>query len=111
MEASECKASDDVVKFLTSRMMWIPHPPTQKGWVQQFGYRHYYWIQQVWFNPATDQYAFHSDEFDSWDTTKLPNLGMYNSFQEMLQGVANYYVRLWGISASDVTTSGRASWL
>lgn len=108
MEASSCKTTDDVMKFLTSHMMWIPDPPTQKGWIQQFGYRHYYWIQQIWFNPATGQYAFHSDEFDSWDTNTPPNLGMYNSFQEMLQGVANIYLQKWNVSPAEAPTTSES---
>lgn len=109
MEASSCKTDDDIIKFLVSHMIWNPDPPAQRDWVQQFGFRHYYWIQQVWFNPATGQYAFHSDEFDSWDADTTPNLGMYNSFHEMLQGVAETYQRRWNSSVNGVPCSSSSA--
>ena len=95
MEPVECKSKDDIIKYLTSRLAWNDDPPVQKGWVQQFGYRQAYWIHQLWFHPETGRYAFHSDEFDNWNTESDPNLGMYSSFNDMLQGVAEVYKNLW----------------
>jgi hypothetical protein len=81
---------------LASRLTWVADDrPTAKGWVQELGYRHYYYIQQVWHNPTTGKYAFHSDEYEAWDPDTEPNLGMYDSFAEMLTGVASRYKHLW----------------
>lgn len=95
MEVSECQTEDDIIKFLVSKLTWIPDPPVQKGWRQQFGYRQAYFIQQVWYHPDTKRYAFHSDEYDNWNPDSPPNLGMYESFETMLTGVAKRYAALW----------------
>lgn len=102
MQAEKCKTTDDIIKFLVSHMIWNPEPPAQREWVQQFGFRHYYWIQQVWFNRSTGEYAFHSDEFDSWDADTVPNFGKYDSFQNMLRGVAELYMRRWNTSSDEM---------
>ena len=101
MEPSACDKKDDIIKFIVSRLIWIPDPPVIDGWRQEFGYRQAYWTQQVWHHPATNRYAFHSDEFDVWNPASEPNLGMYESFEDMLNGVAQKYHDLWNKNKSD----------
>jgi hypothetical protein len=102
MEGSQCNTVDDVVKYLTSRLEYIHQPIFSKGWQQQFGYRQGYWIQQVWHDSKTGRYAFHSDEYDSWNPDSQTNLGMYPSFTEMLTGVGERYYNLWTMRESKV---------
>lgn len=87
MKFEQCKNVDDVVKFLVHRLIWIPEPPTQLGWTQQFGYRCAYYNQQVWYHAESGRYAFHSDK-PYWNPKSEPNLGMYNTFHSLLEGVA-----------------------
>ncbi len=102
MDPSTCKTRDDILKFLVSKLSWIPDGPTQKGWKQEFGYRHSYFLQDVWYHQETGRYAFHSDEYDNWNPDTTPNLGMYNSFEDMLHGVPDLYYRLWKSRGGDL---------
>lgn len=96
MDPCACNSKDDVLKFLVSRLAWIHEEcPVRKGWRQELGYRHFYYIQQVWHNPATGQYAFHSDDDNGWDPDTPPNMGMYDTFSDLLSGVADRYHQLW----------------
>jgi hypothetical protein len=70
-----------------------------QNWTQVFGFRRGFVIHGVYVNDKTKEYAFHVIDPDSYNTyNNFPNLGSYDSYETMLEGVVDKYAKLWGIN-------------
>jgi hypothetical protein len=67
-----------------------------KEWVQIFGFRRAFNIHGVYICNKTNEHAFHVDE-DDWFPGTEPNLGVYESFDSMIDGVSKRYAKLWNL--------------
>ena len=97
MDPTKCKSIEDVKVYLVS---WLTcdfdHAlPRQGDWEMVLGFRRAYSMHQVWRNKETNQCAFHVSETDDWSPGLEPTMGMWESFDEMLSGVAKAYHRVW----------------
>jgi hypothetical protein len=96
MRAEDCKSTDDVVQHLASELKWIDEEVKVGTWVQKMGFRRSFVISQVWYNNDTKKWAFHvSDDEYSGE----PNMGSYQSFTDLLSGVAQKYASLWKLES------------
>lgn len=94
MRAEDCRSVDDIMQHLASQLQWIDEEIKVGSWVQKFGFRRYYFISQVWYNTETKKWAFHVSD-DKY--TGEPNMGVYESFTELLLGVSQKYSILWNL--------------
>jgi hypothetical protein len=69
-----------------------------KEWVQIFGFRRAFTIHGVYICKTTNEHAFHVDEED-WFIGTEPNLGVYESFDSMIDGVSKKYAELWSLES------------
>lgn len=63
------------------------------------GFRRAFCMHCVYRNDVNNKYAFHVGE-TLWNGLDGPNLGMYDSFAEMLQKVSLLYAVAWRLDAS-----------
>lgn len=68
--------------------------------MQVFGFRQSMFVSQVWYNKCTHKWAFHVSD-DGY--SGVPNLGEYDSYAELLYGVANFYAKRWPIADTPIT--------
>ena len=59
------------------------------------GFRRAMCIHQAFKHLNTGAYAFHVHPSEDWDGSCEPNMGMYDTFEDMIHGVADRYVVLW----------------
>jgi hypothetical protein len=73
----------------------------ESRWRYTHGYRRAFCRHTV-FKNEQGEYAFdvRSDDQDGWLGEREPNMGIYSSFDAMLQGVAQRYHNLWGDRAA-----------
>lgn len=93
MDAKDCKNKNDVVVHLMSNLNYIADNNVFVGDYQQlFGFRRLFMISQVWYHHKNHTWAFHvsDDEF-----TGEPNMGVYDTLPQLLDGVADIYVKNW----------------
>lgn len=90
---------NDVKEYLTTWLQVITPPSviTYNGvsWSQSYGFKRGFNIHGVFTNNANDVFAFHAAE--DGDMHNFPNLGTYESFDTMIDGVARRYCKLWKI--------------
>jgi hypothetical protein len=67
-----------------------------KEWVQIFGFKRAFYIHGVYICKTTNEHAFHVDEQD-WFSGTEPNIGVYESFDSMIDGVSKRYAERWGL--------------
>lgn len=79
------KVENDTVKFYKN-----------KKWVQIYGFRRAFCIHGVYICHETGEHAFHVDEED-WFPDTEPNLGAYESFDSMIDGVSKRYAERWSL--------------
>ena len=61
-------------------------------WYLTHGFRRAFNLHQVYTDKTN--FAFNVDEY-GWDGTFVPNMGIYNSWNEMIDGVAFKYAIMW----------------
>lgn len=102
LSAEACKSKEDVVSFLFDRLTL--YTTTQdietidnESWVVVSGFRRWFYYHNVFVNTASHEYAFHVSDGDLYEYRfdGFPNFGRYNSYGEMIDGVADRYVVLW----------------
>jgi hypothetical protein len=91
------KTIEDVERYLTAWLTPLNTPlvDTDTGWIQTHGFRRAFEIHAVLHDPETDRYAFHVG--DSY--ADPPNMGIYDSYDVMIKGVAVRYAKLWKLDA------------
>ncbi len=92
MRAEDCKTVDDIMLHLVSHLEWIDEDVKVGPWVQKMGFRRSLTVTQVWYNTETNEWAFHVGD-DGY--TGTPNMGIYPSFTDLLNGVAQKYYIYW----------------
>lgn len=97
MNACECKTEDDVLKHLVSFLTWYyPElPADERGWQLQMGYRRAFTNHQVWYHAESGRYAWYISEEKEWITGDETNALMFNSFADLLSGVARKHTSIW----------------
>ena len=94
---------DDVKDYLTSWLTKIivdeDVPPVDHPcgteWYLTYEFRRAFNLHQVYTCEGdTPRFAFHVSE-DGWDGETLPNMGVYESWDEMIDGVALKYAVAW----------------
>lgn len=101
LKMNEIHNKRDVVQYLKS---WLTRVPTDQDplqceyhghmWTMTHGFRRAFACHQV-FLSGNGQYCFHVHGERDWDGKCEPNMGIYASFDEMIDGVGDRYVKLW----------------
>lgn len=100
MDAKDCRTLEDIIVFLVSNLKWCDNPTAVDGWKQIMGFRRAFCIHQVW-KSDDNHFVFHVDDYEGWDPTTEPNMGRYDSFMDLLQGVAKRYHKLWMVDMDE----------
>lgn len=71
-------------------------------WIMTEGFRRAFYNHFVFKNLDTLEYAFHVFEYDIWgdndEKEGFPNFGRYKTYNEMIEGIVNKYVKAWNIT-------------
>ena len=92
---------DDVKEYLTSWLAIVQddnaEPIDFQGdeWFQTHGFRRGFMKHQVFSESKNHRFTFHVTEEGGWDGTKEPNMGVYDSWIDMIDGVAMKYAIAW----------------
>ncbi len=95
MDSLNCKSKHDVYVYLISNLTYIHEDVIVGDYKQVMGFRQKLYISQVWHNSKTNKWAFHVSD-DAF--AGAPNMGEYDSLLNLLDGVADQYVRLWKLA-------------
>ena len=96
------KTHTEIVEYLTSWLEIIPdssrvHLYDNRQWIQTHGFTRAFHIHAV-FKSDTDQYCFHvKDKNEPDDVIFIPNMGVYDDWESMIQGVATLYSKSWNV--------------
>ncbi len=95
----ECvKSKEDVEWYLVNALEKCNDPSVYvhdgRTYSQFFGFRRAFSIHGVFRSDDGKKYGFHVSD-DGWDGQNAPNLGLYDSYAELLQGVAIKYSKRW----------------
>ena len=94
---------DDIKDYLNSWLVPVLDdsvtPFDFKGtqWRQTHGFKRGFCMHQV-FSNGESRFAFHVDDED-WNETDDPNMGIYDSWSEMINGVAMKHAIAWKIKS------------
>ena len=102
MKVEQCQSVDDIVVHLVANLAWIDEDVAVGVWRQRFGFRRGPWTSQAWHNTVTNEWAFHVSD---GAFTGMANMGTYDTFHEMLHGVAGLYEKSWLISSPSMSTT------
>jgi hypothetical protein len=92
MNSLDCKTRNDIYLYLVSNLEYISEKPVVGDYTQMLGFRQKMMVHQVWYNTMSNKWAFHVSD----DTfTGTPNMGEYDTFPELLEGVVTIYAKLW----------------
>ncbi len=70
--------------------------PTGTKWYQTHGFRRAFSLHQVYCD-EDKRFAFNVDE-NGWDGSVVPNMGIYDSWEEMIDGVSMKYAIAWKLT-------------
>jgi hypothetical protein len=95
MDSIHCKSKNDIYIYLVSNLADIKNNIFVGDYKQIMGFRKNLFISQVWYNDKTNKWGFNvsDDEFIG-----VCNMGEYDSFLQLLEGVANQYVFHWKLT-------------
>lgn len=97
MDSNLCKTREDIYIYLVSNLEYVSEKVTVGNYRQVLGFRQKMWISQVWYNETDKRWGFHVSDHNEIIFNCNPNMGEYNSFPELLEGVTNQYALRWGI--------------
>ena len=81
--------------FGNMQMFDAPEPTENPAWVQLAGTRIGFHVHGVYYNETSKKYAF--DVNETWDELTFPNMGQYDSYEELEDGVVETYAGMWHI--------------
>ena len=96
MKAKDCKTKDDIYMYLVSNLNSINDNVNVNNYKQILGFRDKMMVHQVWHNIETSKWAFHASDNEFIGNA---NMGEYNTFIELLEGVITQYAQLWKIES------------
>lgn len=67
-------------------------------WHLTHEFRRAFHLHQVYSDEEKWRFAFHVDEY-GWDGKSAPNMGVYDSWSEMIDGVAAKYAVAWKLAS------------
>lgn len=103
ISANECKTKDDIYHFILSQLNPIEDQSEEiidnELWVIKSGFRRAFFYHNVFFSKHTNKYAFHVSDGDQYECrhNDFPNMGMYSTYDEMIDSVVDKYSKLWKI--------------
>lgn len=111
MKAEDCKTKDDILLHLVYHLEPVNEIVVIEDFTQIMGFRRAFHITSVWYSKLQNKYASHvaSDDDLEQSFIRNPNLGLYDSFYELLDGVATIYSKKW--LKNDVATIYSKKWL
>lgn len=66
-------------------------------WKQTRGFRYFYYNMGIYSQKDCSIIGFHSEDCPPEDFTSFPNMGLYSSYSELLEGITERYALLWNI--------------
>ena len=93
MDVIDCKTKDDIILYLVSNFNYATDKIYRDDFILIMGFRRAFCCHQVWYSKLQNMYAFHIEDQDEFNGN--PNMGLYNSFYELLDGVADIYYKKW----------------
>lgn len=105
MRVSDIRTRADVKNWLLEELTLAPKVTPRKvtikgdsSWEVVAGFRRAFHRHEVFFNTASNQYAFHVSEFE--ELSDFPNIGTYSSYDEMIDGAVDHFASMWNVSSS-----------
>ncbi len=101
MIAHECTTINDIVVHLTEELQANDNPTFEtidnETWIITHGFRRGFCYNNIFYNETSKEYAFHVSNCDDYDgrLERFPNMGKYDSHENLLKGVAEKYAELW----------------
>ena len=95
MSPENIRTRGDILAWISSSLKPCKH--TGSLWVQMEGFRRAFYIHGLYKNSETGEYAFHVEPDDVAYPNNFPNMGRYNTREELLESVSEIYRKLWNI--------------
>ena len=99
MDVRLVDSTDDIALYLVSRLDWLEDDARdyEGDWTQVMGFRRAFQAHQVWRSSA-GKFAFHVSDGMGSDEAEFHgegNMGTYDTFTQLLNGVSTQYHELW----------------
>ncbi len=96
-----CTNAHEIADYLRSLIAPTPTTPTTQGtWRVTHGFRRAFCYHRVVVD-ETGQVGFHvADDQCPWSPDERPNCGVYESFDEMINGVSEMYADKWNLATN-----------
>jgi len=102
-----CKTKEDIKEWLKKELKpVVPEPSTDDilidanniSWMQIYGFKRGFHLHAVF--KSENKFCFDSREPFDDDTYKnwLPNMGEYNSMDDLIEGVSELYYKCWNLT-------------